>query len=250
MDALPAPLVPAFVNLQDFEFMPLRVKRLIDSGFSAHTTAEEFRAGVLLWSQSWHEVPAGSLPDDDVDLAKAAGFGRVVAEWRKVRTGALRGFVKCSDGRLYHPVIAELAMRAWESKVVQAHKTECRRINKANERAAIKTRPPTLDEFRLARLWITVAAESPDTPCRSDKGPMSQRQGANVAATPPPKRCETASKGEGEGYISPYPLGDKPADPPPTPPTPPPLRAVTPPDPTTLPPGMRGVVAALQGAGR
>ena len=26
-----------------------------------------FRAGVLLWCAAWHQVPAGSLPDDDVE---------------------------------------------------------------------------------------------------------------------------------------------------------------------------------------
>jgi hypothetical protein len=82
--------------------MELDVRRLRDSEFAAGVTGEAFRAGVLLWCAAWHQVPAASLPDNDTELANLAGYGRVVKEWRKVREQALTGFVKCSDGRLYH----------------------------------------------------------------------------------------------------------------------------------------------------
>ena len=36
-----------------------------------------------------------------------------VSEWQYAREVALRGFVKCSDGRLYHPVICALAQQAF-----------------------------------------------------------------------------------------------------------------------------------------
>lgn len=110
------PLVPAHVDLRDFPFMPLDVARLRDSAIVDSISGEEFRAAILLWCASWHQVPAGSLPDDPRQLSKFAGYGRVVSEWEKVAEGALYGWVKCSDGRWYHPVIAEKAIEAWEKK--------------------------------------------------------------------------------------------------------------------------------------
>ena len=36
--------------------------------------------------------------------------------WQAVRDEAMRGWVKCSDGRLYHPVVSEFAMEAWDRR--------------------------------------------------------------------------------------------------------------------------------------
>lgn len=112
----PPPLVPADVDLRDFDFMPLDVKRLRDSDLAGSASAEEFRCAVLLWCASWHQVPAASLPDDDAVLAGLAGFGRSAREWRKHKAGAMRGWIKCDDGRLYHPVVAEKAIEAWHKR--------------------------------------------------------------------------------------------------------------------------------------
>ncbi|MBB3905102.1 DUF1376 domain-containing protein [Methylobacterium brachythecii] len=96
--------------------MPLDVARLRDSAIVDEISGDEFRAAILLWCASWHQVPAGSLPNDPKQLSKFAGYGRVIAEWEKVAGGALYGWIECSDGRLYHPVIAEKALEAWEKK--------------------------------------------------------------------------------------------------------------------------------------
>jgi hypothetical protein len=56
------------------------------------------------------------LPDDDVQLARLAELGRDVKSWKKLREHALHGWVRCDDGRLYHPVIAEMAMAAWAKR--------------------------------------------------------------------------------------------------------------------------------------
>jgi hypothetical protein len=113
---LPDPLIDAAVDLSDFKFMPLHVARARDSNILDATTGDEFKAAFLLWCASWHQVPCGSLPDDDTQLAKLAGYGRVVKQWTKVRAGALHGFAKCSDGRLYHPVICEVAADVWADR--------------------------------------------------------------------------------------------------------------------------------------
>jgi uncharacterized phage protein (TIGR02220 family) len=96
--------------------MPLDTVRLLDSDLVALSTGEEFKAAVLLWCKAWQQVPASSLPDDDRILASLSGAG---ARWKRIREVALRGFEKCADGRLYHPVIAEKAIEAWAFRKAQ-----------------------------------------------------------------------------------------------------------------------------------
>ena len=106
---LPEPLTPVDCDLRGLPFMPLDTVRLLDSDFFALASAEEFRAGLVLWCKSWQQVPAGSLPDDDRILAHLSGARD---RWCDIRDMSLHGWVKCSDGRLYHPVVCEKAMEA------------------------------------------------------------------------------------------------------------------------------------------
>lgn len=177
------PLVPAEVDLTDFNFMPLDVRKLRDSRFTATVGGEAFKAGLLLWGASWHQSPAASLPDDDVELAQLAGFGRVVKEWKKLRAAALYGWVRCSDGRLYHPKIAEKACEAWHSKLMHAYGRMCDRIRKANKsRAEAKLKPIGIPDFET---WNSGG--------RSD--PLPPEQVATSTGIP----AENALKGQGQG---------------------------------------------------
>ena len=118
MTEVPAPLVPAEVDLRDFGFMPLDIIRLFGSRFHAIASDAEWRAGVTLWAKSFHQVPAASLPDDDVELCRLAELGRDVKTWKRLRANAMHGWVLCSDGRWYHPVVSEKANEAWSRKRV------------------------------------------------------------------------------------------------------------------------------------
>lgn len=129
--SLPPPLVPANVDLRSLPKMPLHCQKLRDSAIVFKVKPEEFLAAVLLWIAAWHQVPAASLPDDDAELARLSGYGRDLKAWKRVREGALRKFQKCSDGRLYHPVIAELAIGAWEYRENYRRRTEAARVAKA-----------------------------------------------------------------------------------------------------------------------
>lgn len=150
IEHLPDPLVPAEVDLRDFEYMPLYVRRLRDSRFVSIRTPEEVLAGIMLWSASWHQVPAGSLPDDEIELSTLAGYGghRGVSLFRKVKDGALHNFVRCSDGRLYHPVVAEAARASWAGKVKEAWRKDADKWRKAHP----KTVFPDVDTWNKARL--------------------------------------------------------------------------------------------------
>ena len=119
----PDPLTPADCDLRDFPYMPLDVVRLRDSEAAVLLTPAEFRAAILLWCASWHQVPAASLPNDDRLLAMLAGMGRDKKGWKRVKDGAIRGFFECKDGRLYHPVIAEKALEAVKKRRIQRERT-------------------------------------------------------------------------------------------------------------------------------
>jgi hypothetical protein len=191
--ALPAPLTPEACNLQDFAFMPLDVARLRDSDMAAYQSPESCWAAVLLWSAAWHQVPAASLPDDDRFLAKAAGYGRVVKEWMNVREGALHGWIKCADGRLYHPVVAEKALESWRAKVHHQWKKECDRIRKSNKQRESEGKP-------LLPLPPEPGSTSDNLPAENLGIPPEKVVGSNEIAESfdgiPP---ENPLKGQGEG---------------------------------------------------
>ena len=111
------PLIPPDVDLRGLDYMPLLGNHLFGSEFNAAASDSEWRAAVTLWWAAWNQVPAGSLPGDDVALCRLADLGRDVKTWRKLRERALHGFVLCSDGRLYHQFLCEQAAIAWDKRV-------------------------------------------------------------------------------------------------------------------------------------
>jgi hypothetical protein len=130
---LPQPLTPPDCELRNFPTMPLDIARLRRSKawLVAKRMPEVAFFMMNLWTASWHEKPAASLEDDDDVLADFAMCDP--KRWKKIKAEAMRGWIKCSDGRLYHSVVAEMANAAWFKKVLYAWKKECDRIRKANK---------------------------------------------------------------------------------------------------------------------
>ncbi len=170
---LPDTLTPAECDLRDFPFMQVDVARLRDSDLAALETPEACWAAMLLWCASWHQVPAASLPDDDRVLARIAGYGRCVQVWKKFKKGALRGFVKCSDGRLYHPVVAEKANAAWKLKLQHNYVKFEGRMRKHNKKRAEQGR--TIFKILSFEQWQQAGYPA-----------MSQEEEAKTATCTPP----------------------------------------------------------------
>lgn len=124
MSHLPNPLTPTDCDLTGYRWMPLDVVRVIDSDTFGLSTGDEFKTAFRLWAKSWQQVPAASLPSDDRLLAHLAGLSENMPKWKKQRTVALRGWILCSDGRLYHPVIAEKALEAMQRRGEHVEKEE------------------------------------------------------------------------------------------------------------------------------
>jgi hypothetical protein len=110
-------MTPPECDLRGYDFMPLLGQRMFTSEFYLRSSAEGFRAGIrLLWA-AWQQCPAGSLPDDDVMLCRLADLGTDLKRWRKLRPEALKKFIKCSDGRLYNPILSEWVLTAWKKRL-------------------------------------------------------------------------------------------------------------------------------------
>lgn len=135
------PLTVSDCDLRDYPWMPIDCTRLLTSETWILGTSDEKVAALTLWCKSWHQVPAASLPDNDRVLASLSEAG---AKWQKVREHALRGWVKCSDGRLYHPVVAEKASEAWNIKIARKARTAAAR--EAKSARATEQRAPSVTE--------------------------------------------------------------------------------------------------------
>lgn len=132
-DARPEPLIPADVDLRDLPSMLLDVGVLLRSSLwiRARRDPRLGHAAVSLWCEAWHEVPAGSLPNDDEILAELARCEP--EEWQRIKGRALENFVECSDGRLYHPTVCEKALEAWDYKVKSRERTRKATEARANK---------------------------------------------------------------------------------------------------------------------
>jgi len=194
---LPDPMTPADCDLQDFPFMPLMVSRLRKS--KAWVKARRNPAlgfyMVNLWAQAWHEVPAGSLEDDDDVLADAAMCDP--SKWDKVKAGALYGWVKCSDGRLYHPIVCERVLEAWAAKEERREKNEHERDRKRSEREERAQHFATLKAAGIHRPWNTSLAD-----LRSAIHDLSAGQATDN--TPPVQHLSRLGEGQGEGQGEKY----------------------------------------------
>lgn len=200
MNELPTPMTQAECDLSDFQYMELDVRRLRDSNFAASTNADAFRAGILLWCAAWHQVPAASLPDNDIELANLAGYGRVVKEWKKVRNQALHGFVKCSDGRLYHPVIAEKAVAAFAAKERHAYGKFCDRLRKENGKR--KTENKAQFGIPTPEQWKSGAYPHGIPPNDEQIPPENANDSGQIPAENALKGNGTERRGNGEGTLT------------------------------------------------
>ena len=116
MSDLPAPLVAADLDVRDLDGFMLNVERLMASELVALSSHEVIAGALFLWCRAWKQLPAASLPDDDRVIAAFAKMP--IARFRKLKTNVLRGFIKCSDGRLYHRTLAGEAIAAYARKKV------------------------------------------------------------------------------------------------------------------------------------
>ena len=190
--ALPAPLTPAGCDLRGLPYMPLDVIRLLDSDMFAEATGDEFKAAVALWCKSWTQVPAASLPNKDLVLAHLSGNA---AKWKRIKAGAMRGWILCSDDRWYHPVVAEKALAALPGREEFNHKKSADAERKAREREDRKALFEALKRHGVTPDW--------NVSTKTLRGMASQYLSQEPPAHVTDSQCDmsqgvTVCKGEGE----------------------------------------------------
>lgn len=177
-DTLPEPFVPAEVDLRGLPWMPVQTERLLDSDLWGLSTGEEFKVAFRLWCKAWQQVPAASLPDDDRLLMNLAGVGRM-AHWLKLRPVALRRFVRCSDGRLYHPVLAEKALEAWKHRSAQRDRANKRWHAPGNATASAAAMQGTVTGTEKRQDRKPPATEKPSAAARRPREDAEERAARN-----------------------------------------------------------------------
>ncbi len=183
MSELPEPLTPPDCDLRGLEYMPLLGHHLFGSDFNARANDSEWRAAVTLWWAAWTQKPAASLPDDDVALCRLADLGRDLKTWAKVKKMALHGFVKCSDGRIYHPVLAQQALLAFEKRVGERKRKAEWREKRAKEKQEVSSNVPG-DGTRTETVTATGTERGRDADVPAD-GTRRDGTGRDIPPKPP-----------------------------------------------------------------
>lgn len=138
MSKRPAPLVPAECSMAGNDWFPLYFQRLRKSKWWRRASDMARARNVMLWGDAYQATPAGSLPDDDDDLAEAAGFGMDVDAFVAAKAEIMAPWVLCSDGRWYHPTTCEMVLDAW-GKLGERRRKDAQR--KADQRARTRGDP-------------------------------------------------------------------------------------------------------------
>lgn len=132
MTALPPPPVPPECTMAGNDWFPLHFVRLRKSKWWRRASDLARARNVMLWGWAYEAVPAGSLPDDDDELADAAGFGMDgIDAFIAVKAEIMAPWTLCSDGRWYHPTLVEVVLDSWartsEKRKKQAEKKRAQR---------------------------------------------------------------------------------------------------------------------------
>lgn len=135
---LPEPLTPADCDLRAMPWFPLRHKDLLESDWWKGASDVARSRSVNLWAKAYQKVPAASLKASEIDLAEDAGFGRDMDAWARHRDEIMAPWVLCSDGRYYHPTLADVALETWA-------KGEAKRKFDRERKARQRSKGGTLD---------------------------------------------------------------------------------------------------------
>jgi hypothetical protein len=183
-------LPPDDCDLRDFPFMPMEVDRLRRSKtwlLAKKNPAVAFYQ-MNLWLASWHSLPAGSLDDDDDVLADLALCDEKT--WKKVKSDALRGWVKAENGRLYHKVVAEKVIEAWEAKKAQRSRTLAARQARSKSQSGPST--DNVTRHVTENVTKTVTDNVTDNVTASKRQGQGQGQGqGHSSAREPQKQSQT-----------------------------------------------------------
>jgi hypothetical protein len=173
-------------TLSSNEWIEFHIHAFLTSRFKAYCLrdGEAGRAimgtALILWAECYRQDPAGTLPDDDVELAQIAGFGSDVAGWQAIRERVLHGWTPChcedeAEGQMrlgHRKLIAGIAARSYHRKAGKKAGRESAQMSVAKTRVkkhllvlrggkAMAADAAAVEEIarwlETAGLWITEA---------------------------------------------------------------------------------------------
>lgn len=164
------------LNVQCLPYMPLQIDRLRRSKawLRCKRNPEIAFYMVNLWMRAWHEIPAGSIEDDDDVLADAAMCSP--EKWEELKDDILQGWER-RDGRVWHSTVTEIATES-ETKL---------RRNKRRTEAARET----LEQKRHSS--VTEASE-PAEGRSTETVTASVTEASGVSSTPPASVTESVTE--------------------------------------------------------
>jgi uncharacterized protein YdaU (DUF1376 family) len=114
------------VDVRCLPYMPLQIEQLRKSKTWIRCRRQPELGFYLmnLWMRAWHEVPAGSIEDDDDVLADAAMCSP--EQWEQLRPVLLQGW-ELHNGRLYHKTVTDLATEGFSKLRKNKQRTEAAR---------------------------------------------------------------------------------------------------------------------------
>lgn len=169
---LPQPPIPPDCDITGLPYMQWHVHRFLTSDLVARCSPVEGWAAVLLWNRAWERTPPGSLPDDDAQLARLVAYAMPV--WRKARSVAMRHWTLCSDGLLYHPVVAEQVLEAWLARLAKRRKSAAGNASKYH-----KPFDPAEVDYQIADAEWRLAHARGESP-----GPIPVRSHSDPTGSP------------------------------------------------------------------
>lgn len=178
------PPIPADADLRSVRWFKLDIVSLLNSDFMQLANPEEFKAAFLLWTKSIHQVPAGSLPNDEAILAMlAGGYDHRRKPWQRIRQMALHGWDLCSDGRLYHQAVAGTVQDILSAVQVRAQVTDPLNAQEAAKAKGKARQQKFRDNQRAKRAMEKARTQQGDEP--SPVTDMTTLTPVTLRVTPP-----------------------------------------------------------------
>lgn len=206
--------LPSDVDLSDMPYYPINDPRLKKSKSwrrAKHWHGDGPGLGFCLfnlWTAAFRCVPAGSLADDDDDLAEDAECD--YRTWLAIKGEAMIGW-ELIDGRYWHRVVADIAWDLWQARLkkkhenaVDSHRASCRR---AADKGLEPPPPPGCFNDWIAATYPETAAymadNSPDVGATNANIPptrdLSEAKVSSLTPCSPPRRAKSA---EGQRWFA------------------------------------------------
>ena len=157
------------IDVQCLPYMPLQVERLRKSKAWLRCKRKPELAFYMvnLWMRAWHEIPAGSIEDDDDVLADAAMASP--DEWQRLKDDILHGWER-REGRIWHSTVTEIAADGASKLRKNKNRTSAARQALAEWRSVPVTDSVTGTVSPTVTVPVTNTVTDPEGKGREEKG--------------------------------------------------------------------------------